>query len=107
MSTEVMSLYADLNKMSGTVKEKWEEIGHRLGLSSETLCTIGKKYKSSARCFSPMLSAWLHRKGVDCKIPSTCNTVTMRALVRALESPEVGESRLAAEIVKMKGNCML
>ena len=29
----MMSLYADLNKMSDTVKEKWEKIGHRLGLA--------------------------------------------------------------------------
>lgn len=98
-----MSLYVDLNKMSDTVKQKWEMIGHKLGLSSDTLRTIGQKHGSSMKRFFAMLSAWLNRKGVHKDVPSTYRSVTLRVLVRVLQSTEVGESRLATELIKMKG----
>ena len=96
VASEAQSLYMDLKKMSPTVKDKWEEIGHKLGLSRETLKAISQKYPMQR--FFAMLNDWLSRKG-DC----VYHSVTLRALVHAFQSKEVDESKLAAEIMKTRG----
>ena len=98
VATEAQSLSMDLNKMSPTVKDKWEEIGHKLGLSRETLKAISQKHKNPRQRFFAMLNAWLGRKG-DC----VYHSVTLRALVHVFQSKEVDESKLAAEIMKTRG----
>ena len=90
----------ELNRMSNTVKEKWEAIGHNLGLSSETLMALKQKHPSS-RLFFAVINTWLHRKGLRKDLP-TYLPVTLRVLVRALQSAEVGESHLADKIVESK-----
>jgi len=99
---EGQPLYELLNKNSVTIKEKWEQLGLKLGLSKELLCTLGKKYKTSERIFYAVIYAWIRRKGVDCSSPSTFNSVTIRALVHALQSAEVCEGTLADKLVEIK-----
>ena len=84
--------------MSKTVKEKWEMIGHKLELSSEVLSSIGQKQTSSRQRLFAVISAWLHRKGSQL----IHNPITLRTLVRVLESAEVDENCLAEEITKLK-----
>lgn len=73
-------------------------IGHKLGLSSETLSSIGQRQSTSSRRLFAVISAWLHRKGLQ----RINNPITLRTLVRVLESTEVAENCLAEEIVKLK-----
>ena len=102
MSADINKLIFELSKMSPTILEKWEKVGQELGLSEETLSTIGQKCRNSRQCFFAMMNSWLSRKGMRENIPAY-KPVTLRILLRALESKEVDESKLAAEITKMKG----
>jgi hypothetical protein len=82
-----MKLCSDLRRESGSVEDKWQEIGHKLELSPEALRVIAQKNKTPRQRFYATISAWLHRKGVQ--------QVTLRVLAGALESSSVGEGRLA------------
>ena len=101
MKEDCISLCALLNKTSVTVKERWEQLGHKLGLSKEKLCTINKNYKNSEKRFFAVINTWIRRKGVDSSKPSTYNSITIRALVHALQSAEVCESSLADKLVEI------
>ena len=99
---EANKLIFDLNKISPTILDKWEKVGQELGLTTKTLSTIGQKYRNSRQRFFAMLNSWLSRRGLREDIP-VYKPITLRVLARALESKEVDEGRLAAEITTMKG----
>ena len=103
---ETSKLVFDLSKMSSTILDKWEQVGQELGLTTEKLSTIGREYKNSRQCFFAMMNSWLSRKGLREDIP-VYRPLTLRVLAHALESKEVDEGRLAAEISKRKGKCQL
>lgn len=90
---EIFSLF----KLSDTIKEKWEIIGKKLGLNTETLRTIGLKHKLSEQRLFAVITAWLQRKG------HASSRVTLRALVKVLQMEKVDEGKLAAEVIKRKG----
>lgn len=94
-----MKLCYELIRISDTVKEKWEILGQNLGLTTEILKNIGQKYTNPRQRFYAMLNAWLTRKGTL----TISHPVTVRTLVQVLESMEVGEGKLAAELAKRRG----
>ena len=71
-----------------------------MGLSEETIASIGQKYRKKEQCLFATISAWLNRKHVS-KSGMSSN-VTLRTLVTVLRSKDVDEPNLAKEI-EMKG----
>ena len=75
-------------------RTEWRSLGLELGLSSDTLETIGMDYHQSIKeCFLEMLSVWL-RSG---------HRPSWEALISALKLPSVGLHSLAVQLDKRKG----
>ena len=89
---EICSIF----KQSATVKEKWEIIGKKLGLNTETLKSIDQKHKRPEQCLLAVITAWVQRKG------PAHSKVTLRTLVKVLQHEKVDESSLV-EVIKKKG----
>lgn len=90
---EICSLF----KLSPTAKEKWEIIGKKLGINAETLRSIGQKHRLPEQRLFAVITAWVQRKG-----PAQ-GKVTLRTLVKVLQSEKVAEGTLATEVMKKKG----
>ena len=90
---EICSIF----KLSATAKEKWEIIGKKLGLNTETLKSICQKHRLPEQRLVAVITAWVQRKG------PAHSKVTLRTLVKVLQNEKIDESSLATEVIKRKG----
>ena len=78
-------------------RTKWFDIGTELKLDVFTLKAIESKYSDPKDCLREVITEWL--KAVDPK-------PTWRNLVRALQRPDVNESKLAAVLERKYCSCI-
>ncbi len=76
-------------KATRSGRNKWYNIGLKLGVESHTLDSIGDRFDDPTDCLREVIKQWL--KGGS---PQP----TWRALVDALKSCVVGEEKLASEL---------
>ncbi len=79
----------DVLEAAHSGRNKWYNIGLKLGVESHTLDSIGDRFDDPTDCLREVIKQWL--KGVS---PQP----TWRALVDALRSCVVGEEKLASEL---------
>ena len=81
-----------------SAKAKWEKIGVGLKFSRDTLDQIkSDNHNEPGQCLYATLKAWINNK-------DKLAEVTWRALIRTLQSAQVGETALAERLKAEKGD---
>ena len=81
-----------MNEVAAEIPGRWRDMGLQLGLDHRVLETIAKISQGDSNfCFSNVFTRWKNQT-------STTDPYTWSTIVQALETPAVGEERLAYKI---------
>ena len=87
-----------MNEVTAAIPGKWRDIGLHLGLNCPVLAEIASiSPGDDIQCYSNVFTRWKNQN-------STAHPYTWSTIVQALQSPAVGEERLADKIkIKLTG----
>ena len=81
-----------MNKVAAKIPWKWQDVGLQLGMKKDVLDGIAlTNQRNINHCYSDVFTRWMNRN-------SATHPYTWSTVVKALETPAVGEERLADNI---------